>query len=67
MELKWEGPMVWASQGFCKDWMGVVVHFPFPACPFARSTFATWAILLFLIRTQNSNHREFPGGPVVRT
>ena len=51
MELKWEGPMVWASQGFCKDWMRIVVHFPFPTCPFARSTFATWAISLFLIRT----------------
>ena len=66
MEMKWEGPMIWASQGFCKDRVRVIVPFPFPTCPFAHSTFATWAILLFLIRSQNSNHRQFPGGPLVR-
>ena len=66
MEMEWEGPLIWASQGFCKERVKVVVPFPFPTCPFARSMFATWAILLFLIRSQNSNHREFPGGPLVR-
>lgn len=56
---QWEVPMIWVSQGFCKDWLRVLFSHFLPRDPLLNPCLLqTWSSSLFLIRTQNAHHRK---------
>lgn len=62
---QWEVPMIWVSQGFCKDWLRVLFYFSFPTmCPVAQSMFATNVVLLAVLDQNSKCTSQKTGGNI---